>query len=215
MDLVDVDEGIYVRADGAENTVIWIVDDFDSAHGSELVKAAAAFQQEYPVTIGLVHNPRLTTGESNLSLLIYYLAKSGMLDDGSGFEKFRQLLQEVDFVTQENGGDIEQVLGIKTSDWRSVDSEEANKFWAKAQDFAVRAGFQAGERGIIVNGRVRFPATRLMKIVGPIQEGDVFGLEDFQALHNYEMSERIEPAVKAAVDMGLFSPANTYLTPCV
>jgi UDP-glucose:glycoprotein glucosyltransferase len=214
MDLVDVNEGVYVRADGAQNTVIWIVDDFDSAHGSELVKAAAAFQEGYPVTVGLVHNPSITTGEPNLSLLIYHLAKSGMLDDGAGAEKFRQLLQEVDLVSQENSGDIERVLGVKASSWRSVDSEEARKFWSKAREFAGTAGFQAGERGIIINGRVHLSTTRLMKIVGPIQEGDVFGMEDFQALHNYELSERIEPAVKAALDMDLFSPANTYLTPC-
>lgn len=140
---------------GVENaTVIWVVDDFDSFKGVELVKAAAAFQAAHPeVTIGLVHNPGSTTGPPNLSLLIYYLATNGFLDDAAGIEKFRQLVQEVDLANQDTS-EVDKVLGIKAQSWRIVDSENARMFWDDSRSFARAAGFVEGERGIIINGRV-------------------------------------------------------------
>ena len=140
---------------GVENaTVIWVVDDFDSFKGIELVKTAAAFQAAHPeVTIGLVHNPGSTTGPPNLSLLIYYLATNGLLDAASGSEKFRQLVQEVD-LANEDTSEVDKVLGIKAQSWRTVDLENARKFWDVSRTFAQRAGFLEGERGVIINGRV-------------------------------------------------------------
>jgi UDP-glucose:glycoprotein glucosyltransferase len=146
-------------APGVENaTVVWVVDDFDSFSGTELVKAAAEFQSLHPhVTIGLVHNPGSTTGSPNLSLLMYHLSTSGLLDDGSAIAKFRQLLQEVDLASHESSSDVDKILGVKAESWRTVDSEEARKFWSGSQSFAKAAGFGEGERGLVINGRVVIP----------------------------------------------------------
>ena len=153
-------EIVYVHGEtkgesGVENaTVIWVIDDFDSINGLELVKSAATFQAAHPeVTIGLVHNPGSTTGPPNLSLLIYYLAKNGILDNSAGSEKFRQLIQEVDFASHDTG-DVDKILGIKALSWRTVDSDEARKFWDANRSFAQSAGFVEGQKGLIINGRV-------------------------------------------------------------
>ena len=155
---------VYIRgetegAHGVENaTVIWVVDDFDSFSGTEFVKAASEFQSLHPhVTIGLVHNPGSTTGSPNLSLLMYHLATNGLLDDGSAIMKFRQLLQEVDLTSHEPSSDVDKILGVKAESWRTVDSEEARKFWDGSQSFAKAAGFSAAQRGLVINGRVVTP----------------------------------------------------------
>jgi UDP-glucose:glycoprotein glucosyltransferase len=153
-------EIVYVHGEtkeesGVENaTVIWVVDDFDSINGIELVKSAAIFQAAHPeVTIGLVHNPGSTTGPPNLSLLIYHLAKNGLLDNSGGSEKFRRVIQEVDFASHDSG-DADEILGIKALSWRTVDSEEARKFWDASHSFVQSAGFVEGQKGLIINGRV-------------------------------------------------------------
>lgn len=145
---------------GLENaTVIWVVDDFDSFNGVGLIKTAATFQAAHPeVTVGLVHNPGSTTGPPNLSLLIYYLATNGLLDGAAGSEKFRQLVHEVDFASQDTS-EVDKILGIKAQSWRIVDSENARKFWDDSRSFAQAAGFVEGERGIIINGRVTLRLT--------------------------------------------------------
>ena len=152
---------VYVRgrpegAQGVENaTLIWVVDDFDSFPGMDLVKAAVAFQTFHPhVTIGLVHNPGPTSGSPNLSLLMYYLAANRLLDDSAGIEKFRQLLQEADLASFTSQNDAEKILGVKAESWRTVDSEEARHFWEGSRSFAKVVGFTEGERGVIINGRV-------------------------------------------------------------
>jgi UDP-glucose:glycoprotein glucosyltransferase len=152
---VNIDEMVYLPGSKG-TTIMWIIDDFDSERGVELVKAAVLYQGKYPlVTIGLVHNPGEMTGEPNLSLLVYHLTKMGLLSDDAGVEKFRQLVQEVDFAsTLERPDDIERISGVKASSWRTIDSEEARKFWEKGFHFVDMAGFGPGERGIIVNGRV-------------------------------------------------------------
>ena len=140
---------------GLENaTVLWVVDDFDSVNGVELIKTAIAFQSVHPeITIGLVHNPGSTTGPPNLSLLVHYLAMNGLLDAPGGSEKFRQLVQEVDLANHDTS-EMDKILGIKAQSWRTVDSERARKFWDDSRSFAQAAGFHEGERGIIINGRV-------------------------------------------------------------
>jgi UDP-glucose:glycoprotein glucosyltransferase len=152
------EEGVVYLAgqkDAAGNTsVIWIVDDFDSFHGSELVRQAAAFQAESPgTTLGFVHNPGSTTGPPTLSLLVYYLSSNGLLDGDTGRDVFEQLLRELEISKGDTSG-IEKILGVKAESWRSVDSVLADKFWERGRAFAQSAGFAAGERGVVMNGRV-------------------------------------------------------------
>jgi UDP-glucose:glycoprotein glucosyltransferase len=138
--------------------VVYVRGETEGAPGTEMVKAAGEFQSLHPhVTIGLVHNPGSTTGSPNLSLLMYHLSTSGLLDDGSAISKFRQLLQEVDLASHESSNDVDKILGIKAESWRTVDSEEARKFWDGSQSFAKAAGFGEGERGLVINGRVLSP----------------------------------------------------------
>src|SRR5208282_4511569 len=137
-----------------------------------------------------------TTGPPNLSLLIYYLASNGLFDAAAGSEKFRQLVQEVDLANQDTS-EVDKVLGFKAQSWRTVDSENARKFWDDSRSFAQAAGFVEGERGIIINGRVLSRLILLTKVIGPIREGDSFGLEEFEALQKYESTERIIPTVNA------------------
>jgi UDP-glucose:glycoprotein glucosyltransferase len=138
------------------STVIWVVDDFDSYHGTELIKEAASFQSKHPhVTLGLVHNPGSTTGPPNLSLMLYYLVMNGLLDDKAGIERFRQLLQEVDLTGLGTGDEMDKILGVKAASWRTIDTEKATQFWKPSRSFIQDAGFKPGDRGIVINGRVQ------------------------------------------------------------
>lgn len=143
---------------GVENaTVIWIVDDFDSLSGVELVKSAAAFQAAHPhVTLGLVHNPGPSTGPPNLSLLLYHLAEQGLFKDPAAIERFLELIQEVDFNSHEKSDEAARLLEIKAESWRTVDNEAARKFWEAAKNFIKVSEMEAGQKGVIINGRVLF-----------------------------------------------------------
>ena len=137
------------------NTVMWVIDDFDSHHGFDLIKEAAAFRLKHPqVTLGLVHNPGPTTGPPNLSLLLYYLFTNGLLGDKGGFDSFQQLLQEVDFTGAGTGDQMDKILGVKAASWRTIDTEKAKQFWQLSKSFIENTGFNAGDRGIVINGRV-------------------------------------------------------------
>jgi UDP-glucose:glycoprotein glucosyltransferase len=137
------------------STAIWIVDDFDAGNGVQLVRSAAAFQSSHPhVTIGLVHNPGPATGPPNLSLLLYYLGKQGLLDDSASVERFHQLVKEVDLKSQAELDETAKLLGIKAQSWRAVDLEESRQFWENTKSFVQAAGYEPGQRGLVINGRV-------------------------------------------------------------
>jgi UDP-glucose:glycoprotein glucosyltransferase len=139
-------------------TVVWIVDDFDSITGVELIRAVSTLQSAHPyIAIGLMHNPGPTTGPPNLSLLLYHLASNGLFEDPAGIERFHQLLQEVDFSGRKTADEMEKILGIKAGSWRTIDNELARQFWDSGRNFAEAAGFGPGKRGIVINGRVRVP----------------------------------------------------------
>jgi hypothetical protein len=91
--------------------------------------------------------------------LIYYLATNNLLNDP---EAFRKLVQEADFASQ-NSDDVAKILGVKALSWRTVDIEDARKFWDDARSFANAAGFVGGERGLVINGRVLSKIIVLMK----------------------------------------------------
>lgn len=142
------------NAPGFENaTVIWVVDDFNARNGLQLIKSATTFQAIHPhVTIGLVHNPGSTTGAPSLSSLLYFLDANGLLKYPSIISK---LLEEVDFASDSHLDDAAKILNVKEQSWRSVDVEKARKYWESARTFIKAVGFNRGERGIIINGRVR------------------------------------------------------------
>jgi len=146
---------LHGQSDGMGNTsIIWVIDDFDSLHGLDLVREAAAFREENPgTTIGLVHNPGTTTGPPTLSLLIYYVSSIGLLDGQAGRQVFHQMLKEIDFTNGDTSG-VDRILGVKAQSWQTIDSVLAAKFWTNGHTFAQRAGFSGGERGLVINGRV-------------------------------------------------------------
>ena len=144
---------------GVENaTVIWVVEDFDSITGIEALKNAVTYQGDHPhVTLGLVHNPGGVAGNLGVSTLLYHLANSGVLDGPSGFQNLQRVKEELTALNDQNidGGDvIAKILGIKASEWRIPDDELARRFWSSGIEFARLSGFEVGQRGLVVNGRV-------------------------------------------------------------
>src|SRR5579862_319489 len=148
--------GPSMASPGIENsTVIWILDDFDSIRGIEFIKSAATFQASHPhITICLVHNPGSTTGPPNLSLLLYHLAKEGLFTGEAAIERFQQMVQEIDITSRQGTDNIAKILGSKAESWRTVDREDARKFWEAGRPFVQAAGLEEGEKGLVINGRV-------------------------------------------------------------
>jgi UDP-glucose:glycoprotein glucosyltransferase len=158
---------------GVENSmVIWIIDDLDSFSGVELIKSAASFMVSQPqITIGLVHNPGPTTGPPNLSLLLYHLAKQGLFAEPAATERFQELIREVDLTTHEASDETAKLLGFKAESWRTPDSEDARQFWEASKAFIKSAGVEAGQKALVVNGRVNGFAMSLMTGNRAIQRG--------------------------------------------
>ncbi|GAA5851194.1 hypothetical protein JCM8547_004161 [Rhodosporidiobolus lusitaniae] len=69
---------------------------------------------------------------------------------------------------------------------------KAQQWWEELQWFAHKLGFQPGESGLVINGRV----------IGPLPEGS-FELADFQALVDYELEKRVENVAEAVYNTSL------------
>jgi UDP-glucose:glycoprotein glucosyltransferase len=197
---------LHGESDGPGNaSVIWVIDDFDSFNGLDLVRHATAFQDANPgTTIALVHNPGPATGPQTLSSLLYYLATNGLLEGDGAKQVFQQLLHEIDNTNGVASG-IDSILGVKTQSWSTVDTVLAEKFWGKGHAFAQSAGFKGGERGLVINGRVLTKRNAGIK-------GRLLGLSSKAMLSKRMISKRC-PSMKELRGFSLLSmrPLNLVL----
>jgi len=157
---------------------IIIVADLDSDDGLQLVLEGLEFRKhQTEAEIILVHNPSTsTTGNFRSASLFDHYIKGTVL-------------------TPEN------IIPVITEYGRSssggVNPEEphqmAEAFWESLQPFAAALGFQPGQKGVVLNGRV----------VGAIPAPISFTSGDFTQLLEFERSKRIAPANTALAALSL------------
>ncbi|KAL4888256.1 UDP-glucose:glycoprotein glucosyltransferase-domain-containing protein [Aspergillus ambiguus] len=161
--------------DSLESAYMVVVGDFDTDFGLKLLKAALGSRKGHSETeVLFMHNPTTYTSSPGRSASVYRLLKDGKETDG------------------------EKLLEMITSGSTTVSAKEAEEiasFWETQQSLAYDLGFEAGQAGFIVNGRV----------IGPMQDDSVVTPEDIDALLGYEQAKRIGPVTKASRALGFGS----------
>ena len=149
-----------------------IVADFDSDEGSRLLLEAVDFSRtQNEIEVVMLHNPSMSSHSNPRSTLVFELLLKGLELDRD----------ELD------------VLLRSTINDQSPINEMAEAFWLAMQNFVESMGFESGEQGVMLNGR----------LVGPIPRSAVFTSEDFRLLHDFERLRRITPANIAVTSLNL------------
>ena len=162
-----------------------VVADLDSDDGLQLVLEGLKFRKhQIEAEIILVHNPSATT--------------AGNFRSASLFEHYTKGIA----LTPEN---IVPAITEHSQCSSAVNPEEphqmAEAFWEALQPFAASLGFQPGQKGVVLNGRV----------VGPIPASTGFTSGDFVQLLEFERSKRITPANTALAALSLEDRVETPL----
>ncbi|PFH48143.1 glycosyltransferase family 24 protein [Amanita thiersii Skay4041] len=196
---------LYPPGNGPTPNSVYVVADFDSEEGLDLVKEAlSSLNEESRTRLTFIHNPSIngedqkqTADHRPPSQLIAQLVMSGKLS-GSGVnpQNFGKTLG-IEVVPIEGVETMEEEQAQKplgTSDSTSSLESLLNSSGGEAEQqeylkvsrlLAREFGFTPGQSGLIVNGR----------IIGPIERRG-FIAADFKALEEYEYSKRVEAAVE-------------------
>ncbi|KAK6334395.1 hypothetical protein TWF730_003609 [Orbilia blumenaviensis] len=174
---------------------VWVIGDFDTESGYNLLAAASKFQDSTPgISITAISNPGDKTGLPTLSALLHSLAgRPEVLGNPGILQKIiEEIKPEKDFVDLKIDG--QKVFGedAKTSGWALPDKVAAEKFWSDASPVIERKfKLKPGERAILVNGR----------FLGPFDKDAVWTVEDMDTLVQVELKTRITPILNAAKNL--------------
>lgn len=115
------------------NATLWIVGDFDSKAGLQLLRNAVKALDKSAFRLGFVHNSKeAKLGTHSVSTLLAELIRSGKFSTLSP-SKFLEIIEDPK----------------PTSD----SQRQAAQFWSESRSLALAAGMSPGSFGLIVNGR--------------------------------------------------------------
>ena len=166
------------KAAGGENLAVQmiLVVDLNMDEGSALLAAALKlYKRNQEIELLLLHNPSTAENPRKLAIDIF-----GLMMKDLRFEETE--LQDV----------LDSPQKPKDPDESLESSDMAEAFWDATQPLTKSTGFEPGQQGIVVNGRV----------VGPIPMNVSFGAGDFDQLLKYERSKRLTPVTTATADLG-------------
>ena len=160
-----------------------IIADFDTSEGSKLAAEAVEFaKQQGEFETVLLHNPSTSDGVSHpISSSIFELMLKGLELDPDELSTALTGAHKL--------GDNDNSMGIPDMDIPGM----AAAFWEAMQSLRETIGLQAGEQGLLLNGR----------LVGPISRSTNFTSGDYRQLLEYERSKRLTPANTALAALGL------------
>ncbi|GAA5899753.1 Kre5p [Sporobolomyces salmoneus] len=190
---IDEETGFDIEDPPAVVTIT-IVTDLNEPAGTELVKSAMQLlETNTSIRVSLLHNPveHYEAHPWALSNVLYLLYHYDSFEDLHPSE----LIAWIDL-----GLTVGGPLPRHGQDWKfgnplrpmlkagveADQSMDAQFLWEELQWLGFKLGFQPGQTGIVINGRV----------VGPFPE-ESFALPDLQALVSYELEKRINPLVAA------------------
>ena len=167
-----------------------IVANLDSREGTTLIIKALDFMESHKnVELRLLHNGG--TGSFPASIVLHKFIQE------KGYEISVDMLRTV--------MSLEETLEIQQKPKELGYSPEvmgmSEAFWEFTQSLTESLGFQPGEAGLILNGR----------IVGPIPKSDNFTSGDFEQLLKYENAKRLRPANTAVSALGFDERVKTPL----
>ncbi|EJD40203.1 hypothetical protein AURDEDRAFT_70440 [Auricularia subglabra TFB-10046 SS5] len=170
---------------------LWIVADFDTPEGLAFAKEAlkaAELEAATPFRVGFIQNSdpamSVTLEDSPLrsSHVLYLLAKS----NAAAAVSPGQVLLLLDLLEKHDYDEAPVAELFKAASFDKAERTAFGRYHVATRLISRELGIEAGQHGILVNGRV----------VGPVQPGD-FSSADFVTLVKYEISKRIKPVVDA------------------
>jgi len=147
-----------IDEEASTQAVIWVIGDFDQASGYNLLyNAVKAKASKSDLSLVMINNPERIPETPGLSTLLLQLQKNGL------FEKediLSQLLQEAP--PQKGYVDLPHIqehiqanqAQAKVEGWAYPDHIMSGKFWDSCANILQKIKFKAGERGLVINGRV-------------------------------------------------------------
>lgn len=161
-----------------------VIADVNTAAGSQLLAEAVEFKRLRPgMELTILHNPASSSPTSAGSAALYKLIAD------------KKLLQAEDLIA------IFASQASRSSSITEALARRAADYWEATRELAQHVGFGRGENGILLNGRA----------LGPIPEGASFGVEDFEALLEYEGTQRLIPVTRALEYLSLGAKIKTPL----
>ncbi|GAA5860419.1 hypothetical protein JCM1840_000253 [Sporobolomyces johnsonii] len=191
--LVDDETGFDIE-DAPAAATMFVIADLDEPAGIQLAKAALQLADtNTSVRLSFIHNP-VEHNDAHpwaFSNLLYLLHTYQALEDVLPIEfiNWIDLGLTVGGPLPRHGMTWTEENPLRSVLLKGVEGKqagEASLFWEELQWLRHQLGFQPGQNGIVINGRV----------VGPFPDG-AFGLADLRALLSYELEKRINPVVAA------------------
>ncbi|KAK6519007.1 hypothetical protein TWF281_003697 [Arthrobotrys megalospora] len=187
----------FVEEEETSSADVWIIGDFDTESGYNLLAEASKFQDSRPgISITAISNTGEKTNLQTVSALLHSLSRDLDVIRRPGL--LQKIIEEVkpekDFVDPKI--DSQKALGddAKTSGWAIPDKVAAEKFWREAAAVVERKfGVKPGQRAVLVNGR----------LLGPFDNGVSWTKDDLETLVRVELKARITPILTAAKTLGV------------
>ncbi|KAK6498113.1 hypothetical protein TWF506_004353 [Arthrobotrys conoides] len=176
---------------------VWVIGDFDTEGGYNLLAEAAKLQTSRPgISITAISTPSDKTKVQTTSALLHSLVGNTEILKNTDF--LQKIIEEIklekDFIDLKVDG--QKVFGgdAKTDGWAIPNKVAAEKFWREAAAVVERKfGVKPGQKAILVNGR----------LVGPFEENVNWTKEDIETLVRVELQSRITPILSAAKAIGV------------
>ncbi|KAF3167177.1 hypothetical protein TWF132_011935 [Orbilia oligospora] len=189
--------GTLVEETETSSADIWVIGDFDTEDGHNLLAEAAKLQASRPgISITAISNPGGKTKVQTTSAFLHSLVGNTEILKTTGFLQkiIEEIKPEKDFMDLKVDG--QSVFGgdAKTEGWAIPNKVAAEKFWSEAAAVVERIfGVKPGQKAVLVNGR----------LVGPFNEEVKWTKDDIETLVRVELQTRIKPILNAAKSIGV------------
>ncbi|KAL8840573.1 MAG: hypothetical protein Q9170_001259 [Blastenia crenularia] len=174
--------GQVVEVSSSLPATMFVVADLDSDAGSSLAKEAVAFSRDSAeIEVAFLHNPIEKSSFQPSVVFFKYVRQHGW---NTSADMAKTILNLKETLIKQ---DAPLDLGLGKEE-----VEASETFWRSTQAIVDALGFQPGERGVVLSGRV----------LGPIPIGTNFTEDDFKQLLNFERNKRLKPAMVALQGLG-------------
>ena len=172
-----------------------VIADLDTPEGSKLAAEAVEYaKQQGELEIVLLHNPSTSEGALRpISSAVFELLLKGLELNPD------ELLLAL--AGAHKPDDSDNPMGVPGMDI----SQMAAAYWEAMQSLSKTIGLEAGEQGLVLNGRV----------VGPISRSTGFSSADYRQLLEYERSKRMTPTNTALAALNLEDRIDSPLSAAV
>lgn len=168
-----------------ETIQLFVLADFDSKKGSELLTSAVSFFREHEdVELLFVHNGDNSDFFPHSVMFWEHMREGHRNFDIHWLESSLKLREVLEKTKDQDNSSSSQLDKFQNAEYSRDVIDQANNFWQSCSPLVQTLGLQPGQQALMLNGR----------IVGPIPKDTGFPASDFEQLLQFERSKRIDPA---------------------